>query len=96
MAPLDHTTLLVEKGKEFVIATMGNGDKPFSGGGNGLRPTAEEQPFDKWLRKQLHAIYDDVVQEPLPAELVKLIDDDAALVRQRDASRPVDDSSDKS
>lgn len=48
-------------------------------------PTAEEQPFDKWLRKQLHAMFDDVVNEPLPENLIDMIDQDADRVRQEAA-----------
>jgi hypothetical protein len=48
-------------------------------------PAAEEQPFDRWLRKQLHAMFDEVVNEPLPADLVRLIDQDADRVRQEAA-----------
>ena len=51
-------------------------------------PTAEEQPFDKWLRKQLHAMFDDVVNEPLPENLVRLIDEDADRARQEAADNP--------
>jgi len=43
--------------------------------------TAEEQPFDKWLRMQLHAMFDGVINEPL-TDLVRLIDEDAKRVRQ--------------
>lgn len=67
---------------------MVNGDKPSPGGGNALRPAAEEQPFDRWLRKQLHAMYDEVVNEPLPEDLVQLIDQDADRVRQEAAENP--------
>lgn len=66
---------------------MSNGDKPPAGGpADGA--AAEEQPFDRWLRKQLHAIYDEVVNEPLPADLVRLIDQDADRVRQEAAELP--------
>jgi hypothetical protein len=37
-----------------------------------------ERPFDLWLQKQLHAMYDEIASEPLPAELLDLIDRDAA------------------
>ena len=47
--------------------------------------TAEEQPFDRWLRMQLHAMFDGVVNEPLPADLVRIIDEDAERVRQEAA-----------
>ncbi len=40
--------------------------------------TSEERPFDLWLQKQLHAMYDEIASEPLPADLLNLIDRDAA------------------
>jgi hypothetical protein len=36
-----------------------------------------KQPFDHWLHKQLHELYDSITKEPLPDDLVKLIDNDA-------------------
>jgi hypothetical protein len=36
-----------------------------------------ERPFDMWLQKQLHAMYDEIAAEPLPNDLVKLIERDA-------------------
>ena len=41
------------------------------------KPPAE-RPFDMWLQKQLHAMYDEIASEPLPNDLVNLIDLDAA------------------
>ena len=35
-----------------------------------------EKPFDAWLRKQLHAMYDEIAAEPLPSDLIDLIDRD--------------------
>ena len=64
---------------------MADGDKP-PGEGPVFGLTAEEQPFDKWLRKQLHAMFDEVVNEPLPADLVRLIDEDADRARQEAAA----------
>ncbi|WP_281417436.1 NepR family anti-sigma factor [Plastoroseomonas hellenica] len=32
--------------------------------------------FDLWLRRGLHAMYDDVAREPVPEELLKLIEQD--------------------
>lgn len=61
---------------------MGSGDKSPTGGEPDPRPEAEEQPFDKWLRKQLHAMYDGVMDEPLPTDILKAIDDDAERARQ--------------
>jgi hypothetical protein len=42
----------------------------------GLRGAAGQgqQPFDHWLHKQLHELYDSVAKEPLPDDLVRLID----------------------
>jgi hypothetical protein len=36
-----------------------------------------ERPFDMWLQKQLHAMYDEIAAEPLPNDLTKLIERDA-------------------
>jgi hypothetical protein len=36
-----------------------------------------ERPFDMWLQKQLHAMYDEIAAEPLPDDLVGLIERDA-------------------
>lgn len=38
-----------------------------------------KQPFDHWLQKQLHELYDSITKEPLPDDLLKLIDNDAGL-----------------
>jgi hypothetical protein len=38
----------------------------------------EERPFDMWLQKQLHAMYDEIAAEPLPDDLIDLIARDAA------------------
>ncbi|MPZ32150.1 MAG: hypothetical protein GEV13_14335 [Rhodospirillales bacterium] len=40
--------------------------------------SSTERPFDMWLQKQLHAMYDEIASEPLPNDLVNLIDHDAA------------------
>ena len=37
-----------------------------------------ERPFAMWLQKQLHAMYDEIAGEPLPNDLLNLIDHDAA------------------
>ena len=36
-----------------------------------------DRPFDMWLHKQLHAMYDEIASEPLPDELIELIEHDA-------------------
>lgn len=50
----------------------------------GSKPS--ERPFDMWLHKQLHAMYDEITNEPLPDGLLKLIDKDAAGEKQNGAS----------
>ena len=37
-----------------------------------------ERPFDMWLQKQLHAMYDEITAEPLPNDLINLIERDAS------------------
>ena len=46
------------------------------------KPSAE-RPFDMWLQKQLHAMYDEIASEPLPNDLLNLIDSDAATADGR-------------
>ena len=41
------------------------------------RPRSSDRPFDLWLQKQLHAMYDEIASEPLPSDLLNLIDQDA-------------------
>jgi hypothetical protein len=40
-----------------------------------------------WLHKQLHAMYDEIASEPLPDDLLNLIDKDAAANRDGDAPK---------
>ena len=42
-----------------------------------LKPPTE-RPLDMWLEKQLHAMYDEIAAEPLPDELLGMIERDAA------------------
>ena len=42
----------------------------------GADATAKPVPFDLWLKRGLHQIYDDVAKEPIPDDLLKLIEDD--------------------
>jgi len=61
---------------------MSDDDKPRgSRASEKARPrvkTSSERPFDLWLQKQLHAMYDEIASEPLPPDLLNLIDRDAA------------------
>lgn len=42
------------------------------------QPRGNDRPFDMWLHKQLHAMYDEIASEPLPDDLLNLIEKDAA------------------
>lgn len=41
---------------------------------NTSRPS--DSAFDVWLNRGLHQLFDDVANEPIPEELLKLIQDD--------------------
>jgi hypothetical protein len=46
-----------------------------------------ERPFDMWLQKQLHAMYDEIAAEPLPDDLVSLIERDAQRKDKRSGKK---------
>ena len=60
---------------------MANDDKPPKGrtddAARGKTKSTAERPFDIWLQKQLHAMYDEIASEPLPDDLLSLIERDA-------------------
>lgn len=65
---------------------MANDDEAIDGSRAG-RPTrrkakVNDRPFDLWLHKQLHAMYDEIASEPLPDDLLKMIDKDAAKAKE--------------
>lgn len=37
---------------------------------------AADQAFDKWLHGRLHGLYDDVADQPLPPDLLRMIEED--------------------
>lgn len=39
-------------------------------------PPEAEDPFDIWLHRSLHQLYDGVAREPIPPELIALIEKD--------------------
>lgn len=57
-------------------------------GGNPPRskPKTADRPFDMWLQKQLHAMYDEIASEPLPDDLMNLIEKDAAQASKKSGS----------
>ncbi len=40
------------------------------------QPRSVDVAFDVWLQRGLHQLYDDVAREPIPDELLKLIQED--------------------
>ena len=68
---------------------MANDDKPQKDRtgepvrNNKVKAAPAERPFDMWLQKQLHAMYDEIAAEPLPDDLVKLIERDAEAKGKR-------------
>lgn len=53
-------------------------DNDNSADGAGKRASRIERPFDRWLNRQLHEMYDATVREALPEGLIRLIERDAA------------------
>ena len=51
-------------------------DKQPKQGKGGREPPVKTKAFDIWLNRGLHQIYDDVASEPIPDDLLKLIEDD--------------------
>jgi len=37
---------------------------------------ATDSAFDLWLNRGLHELFDDVMKEPVPPELLKIVQDD--------------------
>ena len=69
------------------VRAMANEDKPPKGrAGETARAkmkVSTERPFDMWLQKQLHAMYDEIASEPLPKDLLNLIETDAETKGKR-------------
>jgi hypothetical protein len=66
---------------EYTMASEARSRGTKSGDASRRRTRAKaavERPFDMWLQKQLHAMYDEIASEPLPGDLLGLIESDAA------------------
>ncbi|WP_426956733.1 NepR family anti-sigma factor [Muricoccus radiodurans] len=44
-----------------------------NGQGSGRGSSAPDAAFDLWLQRGLHEMFDDVMREPIPDELLRLI-----------------------
>ncbi len=40
---------------------------------SGMRPTTDSQGFDHWLERKLHKMFDSVASEPIPEDIMDLI-----------------------
>ncbi|GBQ28910.1 NepR family anti-sigma factor [Gluconacetobacter sacchari] len=40
------------------------------------KATRRDDPFELWLKRGLHQLFDEVASEPLPEELLRLIEKD--------------------
>lgn len=47
--------------------------RPERPGARGSVRRAATKPFDLWLKRGLHQMYDDIAKEPVPEDLLKLI-----------------------
>ena len=45
-------------------------------GADNQAASPETPAFDRWLHRQLHALYDSIASKPLPDELIALVDRD--------------------
>ena len=42
------------------------------------RPAEVEDPFELWLRQSLHEVFDSALAEPVPEDVLRLIEEDRA------------------
>ena len=48
-----------------------------------------DQAFDQWVARQLHKVYDEVLSEPVPDELLRLVEQIDAAPGQRQPTSDV-------
>ena len=60
----------------------GRGGKPQKRNMGATHNGGVDQAFELWLNRGLHQLYDAVAQEPVPDELLKLIEQDKAAPRK--------------
>jgi hypothetical protein len=44
----------------------------------GAQTEAPQDAFELWLQRSLHELYDDVTREPIPPDLLRLIEENRA------------------
>jgi hypothetical protein len=68
----------------FSAGTMGKAEQKRTGGEAKAKTGAEQEDgavdgaFDLWLKRGLHQLYDTVAKEPIPEDLLRMIQDDLA------------------
>ena len=75
--PAEFESFRVERIMANEKPQKGKPNDPESAKPKALLKASRERPFDMWLQKQLHSMYDEIAAEPLPADLLNLIDKDA-------------------
>lgn len=51
-------------------------DKPPAPPNPPRKPRKTDAAFDLWLQRGLHQMFDDIAREPIPDELLKMIEED--------------------
>ncbi|NVN11525.1 MULTISPECIES: hypothetical protein [Nguyenibacter] len=41
-----------------------------------VRKAQQDDPFELWLKRGLHQLFDEIAREPVPEELLRLIEED--------------------
>lgn len=59
-----------DEGKDKVTSRTG------ASRGRGAKKAVPDSAFDIWLRRGLHQMFDEVAREPIPPELLRLIEQD--------------------
>lgn len=67
--------VVVSDGKDDRASTPGRDASAKPRGAGGRKP-ASDVAFDLWLERGLHAMFDEVAKEPIPPELLDLIEKD--------------------
>jgi len=64
-------------GKTNQKRTVEPGKSPMNPEGEGV-----DRAFDLWLRRGLHQLYDTVAKEPIPEELLRMIEEDRTSLEE--------------
>ncbi len=65
-----------EDHKQFPMPNAHDPSRPAAPKPPFKKPRKTEAAFDLWLQKGLHDIFDNVAREPIPDELLRLIEED--------------------